>query len=644
MNENYQSQTFLYQNLQDRGTSITGGCLTQLVGTSVNGFVFDSTPSAQSANVPVVGLTLRMEGIPGLTAVTDENGFFRLQDTPGGEFFVTFDTSTVASAPVGFNYLAPAKPSHPLPGRDVRLAKEGKEFDIFLPRVDQSKAIDIASGEMTVAQFSDTTLDNLANIRPGVPRSEWEKLKVEIPPDSLFFKDGTPADEVQIFALDPERIPAPLPGGVNPAIVFSIDAGGARDFGTPAKLTFPNIDGLAPGEVRPIYTFDHDGGEWKITGRAVVSADGSVLETDEGGVTTLGWKGIGFALGDILNWLSDLFGGDQPDIEDYKGFRRYLQPNAGASDLIVDILERDYLVLTPVNSEELDLDETYVIKESGLVVEMSEAEVKELIRDLQVDLDATLDYGLFSEQTDFEREFVIPTVDPAVGSVYEISSPLPGTSMDGFFRQKVVLLDQDDLGFTLHTADPITPDGTFSPHPFAGPREFRAEPLGDGSYYIYNRGIARTKNSIIPGFESVASKIGRQNYNYFTQGLKNAVRERGGTVVEEVNRGPRYFNPESGDIADEIPECPLELQRAHAGNLDQGLETPIFAEQLHVAAPTAEQTSEAPSGRVFYEVVTLTASGTTSSTRGSYIGTPPELLLFAPMTCLYHFTTSIRTG
>ena len=39
--------------------------------------------------------------------------------------------------------------------------------------------------------------------------------------------------------------------------------------------------------------FDDAAGEWLITGRAVVSEDGSVLVTDEGGVTTLGWKGLG---------------------------------------------------------------------------------------------------------------------------------------------------------------------------------------------------------------------------------------------------------------------------------------------------------------------------------------------------------------
>ena len=268
--------------------------VTRLPGTSVHGYIYDSTRSDDGEDIPIVGVTLRVEGIPGLTAVTDENGFFRLQDTPGTEFFVQFDMSTVTSAPEGFEYLAPAKPFHPVPGMDVPLGKaDGKEFDIYFPLVNMAEGIEVTSGEMTVAQFGEAALDHLEEISPNVPRSEWEKLSVEIPPDSLFFDDGSPASEVQIFALDPDRIPAPLPGGVDPSIVFSIDAGAASDFGTPARLTFPNLDGLAPGEVRPIYTFDHDAGEWKITGRAVASADGSVLETDEGGVTTLGWKGLG---------------------------------------------------------------------------------------------------------------------------------------------------------------------------------------------------------------------------------------------------------------------------------------------------------------------------------------------------------------
>jgi hypothetical protein len=50
------------------------------------------------------------------------------------------------------------------------------------------------------------------------------------------------------------------------------------------------VDGLAPGEVTEIYSFDHDMGSFVATGTATVSEDGTVLRSDPGmGVVKGGW-------------------------------------------------------------------------------------------------------------------------------------------------------------------------------------------------------------------------------------------------------------------------------------------------------------------------------------------------------------------
>ncbi len=74
-------------------------------------------------------------------------------------------------------------------------------------------------------------------------------------------------------------------------------------------MTFPNVDGLAPGERRPIFSFDHDLGDWVLTGQAIVSDDGERLITDDGGVNTLGWKTLGKVPGTVDR---PLFNDDEP--------------------------------------------------------------------------------------------------------------------------------------------------------------------------------------------------------------------------------------------------------------------------------------------------------------------------------------------
>jgi hypothetical protein len=61
-------------------------------------------------------------------------------------------------------------------------------------------------------------------------------------------------------------------------------------FDPPAALTMPNVDGLAPGEITELYSFDHDLGQFVAIGTGAVSADGTIIRSDPGvGIIKAGW-------------------------------------------------------------------------------------------------------------------------------------------------------------------------------------------------------------------------------------------------------------------------------------------------------------------------------------------------------------------
>src|SRR5260221_5866890 len=55
-------------------------------------------------------------------------------------------------------------------------------------------------------------------------------------------------------------------------------------------MTIPNVDGLSPGEITEMYSFDHDLGSFVAIGTGTVSKDGSVIKSDPGvGIIKGGW-------------------------------------------------------------------------------------------------------------------------------------------------------------------------------------------------------------------------------------------------------------------------------------------------------------------------------------------------------------------
>jgi hypothetical protein len=241
--------------------------------------------------VPVAGATLTVQGGgPNLSATTDATGFFILEDLPAPEVFVLIDGSTATNAPEGGRYTYVAKPFQTIPGQAIPLSKNGEGFNVYLPVVPADAVQTLSMTETTSLKFQPQSLEMARDVFPNIDPAMLELFSLDIAPGSAVNAQGDPVTEAFVVPVPPDRLPEPLPPTLNPSFVVSIQAPGANSFDVPAPVTFPNLDGLAPGEKSFIFSFDHDAGAWKKIGTGTVSADGLTLEADPGvGILAPGW-------------------------------------------------------------------------------------------------------------------------------------------------------------------------------------------------------------------------------------------------------------------------------------------------------------------------------------------------------------------
>jgi sugar lactone lactonase YvrE len=225
--------------------------------TSVSGVVLDNS------NVPIPGVTLRIRGTA-LAATADAQGQFRIQPVPVGNVHLQVD-GTTAQRPgtwpsLDFELVT-------VPGIDNTLG-----MPIFLVELDQSNSI-----------FVDETHGGTLTL-PEVPG-----FSLTVAPNSATFPDGTRRGTISVTPVHVDKVPMVPNFGQQPRFIVTIQPSGVK-FDPPAAVTHPNVDGLKPGEVTEIYSFDHDMGSFVATGTATVSEDGTLLRSDPGmGILKGGW-------------------------------------------------------------------------------------------------------------------------------------------------------------------------------------------------------------------------------------------------------------------------------------------------------------------------------------------------------------------
>lgn len=257
-------------------------------GTIVCGRVFASElvpgQSGQSMNVPLAGVLIEVDGDPSLRAVTDQFGNFRLDPAPAGRFFVYIvGSGATNNVPPGAYYPNVGKAWTSVAGQEINVG------DIFLPLIRAGTLRPVSQTTDTVIGFPDDVIRDFP---------ELTGVRITVPADALFSDRGQRGGMVGIAPVAPDRIPSPLPPGLQFPLVITVQTDGAQNFDRPVPVCFPNLPdprtgrALAPGADSALWSFDHDTGEWEVVGAMRVSADGRLVCSVPGsGILAPGWHG-----------------------------------------------------------------------------------------------------------------------------------------------------------------------------------------------------------------------------------------------------------------------------------------------------------------------------------------------------------------
>ncbi|NJN00301.1 MAG: hypothetical protein HC793_01070, partial [Aquincola sp.] len=101
--------------------------------------------------------------------------------------------------------------------------------------------------------------------------AEIPGFALEIEPGSVIFPGGSKSGRVSVTVVHNDKVPMVPNFGQQPRFVVTVQPAGAH-FDPPARLTLPNVDGLAPGQVTEMYSFDHDLGHFVSIGSATVAS------------------------------------------------------------------------------------------------------------------------------------------------------------------------------------------------------------------------------------------------------------------------------------------------------------------------------------------------------------------------------------
>jgi hypothetical protein len=254
---NWIEASFPGMNVLPAAFKASGFVLGDPAATAVSGVILDNQ------GTPVPGVTLRLRD-SALMTTSDAQGQFRLTGVPVGRVFLIADASTAN-----------------LPGSWASL-----EYELFtLAGVDNTlvRPVYILPLDLAHGIAVDETHGGTVTL-PGVPG-----FALDVAAGSVTFPGGSRSGTISVTAVHADKIPMAPGGGMQPRLIVTIQPAGAR-FDPPAAITFPNVDGLPPGSVTELFSFDHDLGAFVSIGTGTVSEDGLLLRSDPGfGVVQAGW-------------------------------------------------------------------------------------------------------------------------------------------------------------------------------------------------------------------------------------------------------------------------------------------------------------------------------------------------------------------
>lgn len=284
-------------------TSFDTVSITPIAQTAVLGRIFrsDLAPGDLSAtNVierPLHGVIVEVIGAEETLRTTSlQDGSFVLAPSPAGRFFVRIDGRPCTSfITEGTDRAWTDRAYYPVlekaweaeAGRTNNLA--AGTGVVYMPLVAAETLKTVSATEDTVVTFP----DSVTQANPA-----FAGVQLVVPANSLLSANGTRGGRVGMAPVAADRLPEPLPPGLTHLLDISIQTDGPGNFDRPVPVRFPNLPDPATGQKLPpgaksaLWSFNHDLGEWVISGSMTVTADGDYLETDPGvGVTQPGWHG-----------------------------------------------------------------------------------------------------------------------------------------------------------------------------------------------------------------------------------------------------------------------------------------------------------------------------------------------------------------
>jgi hypothetical protein len=237
--------------------------------TRVSGVVLDNSEK------PIAGVTVRLlklnqgstSGLPqqvGTAAIANESGYFELIDAPAGVYKLLVDGKTAAGPQI---YPTLEYDITTVAGQNNTLG-----MPIYLPALGSSGTLCVDSANGGVLTLADA---------PG--------FSLTVLPGAATFPGGSKTGCISVTQVNLDKVPM-VPGfGQQPRFIVTIQPVGTA-FSPPAAISIPNVDGLAPGAITEMYSYDHDLASFVSIGNAQVSSDGSTISSVAGsGVVKAGW-------------------------------------------------------------------------------------------------------------------------------------------------------------------------------------------------------------------------------------------------------------------------------------------------------------------------------------------------------------------
>ena len=254
---------------KSRNVKITVNALKKKGKTSVKGRVLEANAMANSqTELALAGVDVRLsvDGNNMYMSMTDNEGYFTINDIPKGEEYII----QIATSGITLN----GKPKYGDFHEQIEVIEKAENVitrPFYMPLVDTNGVAEITANKAT--KLVNTAIKAELDVPANVSRM-----------NGMAYTGDISLSEVP-KALAPIALPESLRGT---ATLLTLQPAGLR-FTTPVRVTFPNRNNYPAGTELDIYSVNPDTGLFEISGKGRVNADRSKIETISGGITAATW-------------------------------------------------------------------------------------------------------------------------------------------------------------------------------------------------------------------------------------------------------------------------------------------------------------------------------------------------------------------